>query len=89
MREFDKKDVGEVKDSGVLREVSQRVSRGFFERIVKEGGVVICGYDQGLGERLIVCQSFQDVEELQKAYNRGGARSVVWYVSKDILFMTA
>lgn len=40
---------------------------------------IICEYDQGLGERLIVCESLGDMQELYDNYFRGGAISIRWY----------
>lgn len=44
--------------------------------------VVICGYDQGLGERLIVCESVQDMQSLYDGYAAGGALQIHWYRGK-------
>lgn len=49
---------------------------------------VICGYDQGLGERIIVCENLQDMQELYDAYARGGALNISWYTGDDPGFIT-
>ncbi len=44
---------------------------------------VICGYDQGLGERIIICATLEDMQELYDAYARGSALSIHWYHGED------
>ncbi len=44
---------------------------------------VICGYDQGLGERLFVCESLEDMQELYDAYYGGLALRIHWYSGAD------
>jgi hypothetical protein len=44
---------------------------------------VICGYDQGLGERLFVIDSLEDMQKLQDNYARGGAINIYWYIGND------
>ena len=44
---------------------------------------VICGYNQGLGEHIIVCESLEDMQELYDAYYHGGAISIRWYIGDD------
>jgi hypothetical protein len=46
---------------------------------VPRGSRVICGLDQGLGERLFVCNSLADMEQLYDAYARGDALRISWY----------
>lgn len=48
---------------------------------------VICGYDQGLGERMIVCASLEDMQELCDAYAKGGALDIRWYSGDVAKFM--
>ena len=50
--------------------------------------MVICGYDQGLGERMIVCENMQDMQELYDGYARGGALNIHWYTSDDPGFIS-
>ncbi len=50
---------------------------------VPEGSKVICGYDQGLGERLFVCESVEDMQQLYDSYARGGALTIKWYSGDD------
>lgn len=49
---------------------------------------LICGYDQGLGERMFVCGGLEDVHELYDAYARGGALRIHWYSGEDPGFIT-
>lgn len=49
---------------------------------------IICGYDQGLGERMIVCETLDDMQQLYDAYARGGAVRIQWYVGPDPGFIT-
>ena len=51
--------------------------------IVPKGSAVICGYDQGLGERLFVCESLEDMQQLYNSYTRGGALNIKWYSGDD------
>jgi hypothetical protein len=53
-----------------------------------EGWDLICGYDQGLGERLLVCESLEDAQRLYDAYARGGALGLTWYKGLDAGFVT-
>lgn len=55
---------------------------------LEEGESVICGYDQGLGERMIVCESVEDMQQLFDAYAGGGALRIAWYAGKDPGFVT-
>ncbi len=49
---------------------------------------VICGYDQGLGERMFVCGNLQDMQELYDSYARGGALNIHWYKGEDPGFIS-
>ena len=40
---------------------------------------VLCGYDQGLGENLIVCDTLSDMQELYDLYAAGHALRLSWY----------
>jgi hypothetical protein len=51
---------------------------------LREGDSLICGYDQGLGERLFVCDSLDDMQTLYNAYAGGGAFRVSWYTGEDV-----
>lgn len=44
---------------------------------------VMAGYDQGLGERMIVCESLEDMQELYDAYAKGYALHLNWYIGDD------
>ena len=44
---------------------------------------VICGYDQGLGERMFVCDTLEDMQALYDAYASGGALRIHWYLGED------
>lgn len=48
---------------------------------------VICGYDQGLGERLIVCENLEDMQQLYDSYAQGCALQINWYTGKDVGFI--
>lgn len=50
---------------------------------------IVCGYDQGLGERMIVCESLDDMQELYDNYARGGALNIHWYKAPEVGFITA
>ena len=50
---------------------------------VPSGHSVVCGYDQGLGERIIVCESLEDMQQLYDAYAQGGALRICWYSGED------
>ena len=45
---------------------------------------VICGYDQGLGERLIVCENLADMQQLYDSYAQGWALRINWYTGEDV-----
>jgi len=49
---------------------------------------VICGYDQGLGERIFVCETLEEMQYLYDAYARGGALRIHWYSGPDPGFIT-
>ncbi|MDO8482981.1 MAG: hypothetical protein Q7S86_04150 [bacterium] len=53
---------------------------------VKNGECVIALYDQGLGEKLIVCRSLDDMQKLYDSYYRGGAIKLEWY-SAPVVFL--
>ncbi|OGM20795.1 hypothetical protein A2714_05135 [Candidatus Woesebacteria bacterium RIFCSPHIGHO2_01_FULL_38_9] len=55
---------------------------------LKDTEFVIAGYDQGLGERIIVCESLEDMQELHSAYALGGALNLRWYKGEDPGFVT-
>jgi len=44
---------------------------------------VICGFEQGLGEKLIVCESLSDMQELYDSYRQGGALRIKWYSGEN------
>lgn len=48
-----------------------------------EGHSVICGYDQGLGERMFVCNTLEGMQQLYDAYAMGGALNIRWYSGED------
>lgn len=50
---------------------------------------VICGFDQGLGEDLYVCETFADMQELDAAYGRGLALTIHWYTGTISAFVVA
>ncbi len=80
MRELGKKD--EIFGAELLRPV--RIDqRPTSMPALKDDEKVICGYDQGLGERMIVCDSIADMQELFDAYSQGGALRIFWYIASD------
>lgn len=44
---------------------------------------VIAGYDQGLGERMIVCEVLEEMQSLHDYYAKGFALNLLWYAGKD------
>lgn len=48
-----------------------------------DGDSLVAGYDQGLGERMIVCEDLKDAQQLYDAYARGGALNLTWYSGPD------
>lgn len=50
---------------------------------ISKGSSVVCGYDQGLGERMIVCNNLEDMQTLYDSYARGSAIRICWYTVKD------
>jgi hypothetical protein len=44
---------------------------------------VICGYDQGLGERMFICENLEQMQYLYDNYARGGALGIYWYAGED------
>lgn len=54
---------------------------------LRDGDSLVCGYDQGLGERLIVCESLEDMQQLYNAYASGGALRIRWYTGEDAGFI--
>ncbi|HSI20570.1 MAG TPA: hypothetical protein VLA04_02600 [Verrucomicrobiae bacterium] len=62
--------------------------RGFHGRpttlpTVPKDHKVICGFNQGLGERIIVCESLEDMQHLYDSYAQGYALSIHWYSGED------
>jgi hypothetical protein len=55
---------------------------------VPQGHKVICGFDQGLGERMIVCESLDEMQQLWDAYAKGFALHIHWYHGEDPGFIT-
>jgi hypothetical protein len=50
--------------------------------------MVICGFDQGLGERMIVCETLEDMQSLWDQYAQGYALNIYWYLGSDPGFLT-
>ncbi len=42
---------------------------------------VVCGFDQGLGEKMFVVESLQDMQELYDKYAAGYAVNISWYIA--------
>lgn len=57
--------------------------------VLKEGEKVICGYDQRLGERLIICENLTEMQQLDDAYASGMASRICWYKGDDPGFIIA
>ncbi len=55
---------------------------------LQQGEKVICGYDQGLGERMIVCDNLEEMQTLYGHYAQGGALRIHWYTAPDPGFIT-
>ena len=54
-----------------------------------EESKVLCEFNQGLGERIIVCNTLEEMQELYDAYATGGALRIKWYHAKDPGFVIA
>ena len=48
---------------------------------------VMCGFDQGLGEKLYVCESLEDMQHLYDSYAKGMALRITWYSGPDPGFL--
>src|SRR5438270_12247091 len=86
MYELGKKD--EIFGAELLREVQGIYGRPTSMPRLGKGDKVICGYDQGLGERMFVCESLADMQQLYDAYYQGGALQIHWYVGPEPGFIT-
>ena len=51
--------------------------------ILAEGQVCICGYDQGLGEMMLLCKSLDDMQKAWDAYAQGWALIIKFYRGKQ------
>lgn len=47
---------------------------------------LVAGYDQGLGERMIVCESLEDMQQLWDSYAAGWALNLNWYAG-DVVYL--
>jgi hypothetical protein len=86
MRELGKKH--EIFGAHLLRPLNIGYQRPTQMPALNEGDAVIAGYDQGLGERMIVCDTLEDMQQLFDAYARGGALTLTWYLGNDPGFIT-
>jgi hypothetical protein len=89
MFEVNQEDLEGIKASGTIKPipgVGTKPNRGMIEKVPK-GHSVLCGYDQGLGERLFVCQSEEDIQELYAGYRRGSALDITWYSGIVVIIM--
>jgi len=50
---------------------------------------IICGFDQGLGEILYVCDTIGDMQDIYEHYAKGFALNIYWYHGEDPGFMYA
>ncbi len=88
---------GEIFGEELLRDLDPLESRRCFSDYssgrptafprLQEGDSLICGYDQGLGERLIVCESLEEMQQLYEAYAAGWALHIKWYTGEDVGFV--
>lgn len=69
-----------------LRDVYGRSERLPF---LKKDESVIAGFDQGLGERILVCETLEDMQQIYDAYARGFALRLNWYRGDDPGFILA
>lgn len=46
---------------------------------VPKGYEIVCGLDEGAGERMFVCGSLYDMQTLYDEYAEGRAVSIAWY----------
>lgn len=49
---------------------------------LKEWEKLICGFDNGLGEKNIICETLEDAQALYDKYAQGWALRIKWYVWK-------
>jgi hypothetical protein len=47
------------------------------------GHKVICSYDDGSDERLFVCESLKDMQQMYDGFARSGARGIKWYWAEN------
>ena len=81
MIELGKRD--KVAGADSLRRIKNLYDRPLQWPKLTDDEVIICGYDQGLGERLIVCEDLDEMQTLYDAYARGGAIHIKWYRAID------
>jgi hypothetical protein len=81
MIELGKRD--EIFGAELLKPLQEIYGRPTSMPRVPEGHLVICGYDQGLGERIFVCESVEDMLTLFDNYASGGALRISWYSGSD------
>lgn len=85
MYELGKKD--EIFGSNLLEPVGSGPLRQWPS--LKSGFSLVCGYNQGLGERMIVCEGMADVQQLNDGYSSGWALDINWYQGPDPGFIIA
>lgn len=74
---------------GVEKLVSLRVNGNPTKMpVLEKDEKLICGYDQGLGERIFVCDNLEDMQTLYDSYAKGGALRIHWYKGADPGFIT-
>lgn len=56
-------------------------SRPITMPVLKKGEQVIGVYDQGLGEKELVCTSLEDMQKLYDAYAQGMALTLTWVIA--------
>jgi hypothetical protein len=83
--ELGKKD--EIFGAELLRSIQGIHGRPTQMPFLRGDDKVICGYNQGLGERMIVCESLEDMQELFDKYAQGYALQISWYIGPDPGFL--
>jgi hypothetical protein len=50
---------------------------------VPDGQRVICGYNEGEGERVYICETLEDMQELYDYCVKNKISQINWYLGKD------
>lgn len=46
---------------------------------IPKGHAIVCGIDEGDGERMFICETLRDVHILFDVYAEGGVIDIAWY----------